>query len=502
MDNVIFRWRLGMEESGRYNVFSRRAFVETITGAAAIALIGLDRRAIAGSSPPNELITDYVGRLCYNENPLGPSPLAVEAIKNNASMAHRYSDWYGESLKAELASRYDLSSSKIICGGGATEMLRLCALAFSQPGGNVVVPSPSYGQFPADAEFFGSSVRYVDLDANYGVDLQGLMNNVDSNTTAVCITNPNNPTATIVDPRDLTVFVDNLPSQVVTIVDEAYHEFISSWSRRPVNKTYPSAIELVRSGKNVVVVKTFSKAYGLAGARIGYAVGPTSAISPMRSYQIYATISRPSLEAAKASLDDQRHIRKTVILAGETKAYCFDNFDRMRLEYIPSDTNFFMVDVGREADPVRAQLAERGIYVRTGWGMPNHLRVSTGTMQEMTDFITALEEILGGILDPNQKGDAPVIPTMVELYQAYPNPFNSSTRIRILLPGADHARLEIFDIRGRAVKVLAGGVLGAGEHSFVWNGTNKSGHSVSSGSYFYRLTSGDNVITRKMLLLK
>lgn len=474
----------------------------TITGAAAMALIDVDRRAFAGHSPGNELIPDYIGRLCYNENPLGPSRHAIDAIRLNASMAHRYPDWYAESLKVELASRYGLSSDKIICGAGATEILRLCAMAFSQPDGNVVVPYPSYGQFPADAEFFGSTVRYVDLDNSYRVDLPGLMNNVDSNTTAVCITNPNNPTATIVNPSNLRNFVDNLPSQVVTIVDEAYHEFITSWIRPSVTEKYPSAINLVRSGKNVVVVKTFSKAYGLAGARIGYAVGPTSAISSMRSYQLYATISRPSLEAARASLHDDQHIKRTVDLADETKAYCFDQFDQMGLEYIPSKTNFFMVDVGRTADPVRSQLAQRGIYVRTGWGMPDHLRVSTGTMEEMIDFIEALAEILKGILNPGKTDETSEIPTMVELYQAYPNPFNSSTKIRIFLPAAGHAKLEIFDIRGRAVKVLTSRVLGAGEYSFVWNGTNRTGRSVSSGSYFYRLTSGDKVITRKALFLR
>lgn len=474
----------------------------TITGAAAIALINLDRRAIAGDSPRNELITDYVGRLCYNENPLGPSRRAIEAIWRNADMAHRYPEWYAESLTAELASRFRLSSDKIICGAGATEILRLCAMAFSQPDGNVVVPYPSYGQFPADAELFGSIVRYVDLDYKHRVDLQGLMDNVDSNTTAVCITNPNNPTATVVDPSKLRYFIDNLPSQVVTIIDEAYYEFTSSWIRPSLTETYPSAIKLVRSGKNVVVVKTFSKAYGLAGARIGYAVGPTSAISSMRSYQIYATISRPSLEAARASLDDDTHIKSTVDLADETKAYCFDQFDQMGLEYIPSVTNFFMVDVGRNADPVRSQLAQRGIYVRTGWGMHDHLRVSTGTMEEMIDFIEALAEILEGILDPGKIDETSEIPKMVELYQAYPNPFNSFAKIRVFLPAAGQARLEIFDIRGRAVKVLASRTLGAGEHLFVWNGTNQAGRAVSSGSYFYRLTSGDKVITRKMLFLQ
>ncbi len=474
----------------------------TVTGAAAMALISLDRRAIAGGSPRNELIADYIGRLCYNENPLGPSRRAIEAIRRNAGMAHRYPEWYAESLKAELASRYGLSSDKIICGAGATEILRLCAMAFSQPDGNVVVPYPSYGQFPADAEFFESTVRYVELDNSYHVDLQGLMNNVDSNTTAVCITNPNNPTATVVDPSKLRNFVDYLPSQVVTIVDEAYHEFISNWIRPSVTEKYPSAIKLVRSGKNVVVVKTFSKAHGLAGARIGYAVGLTPAISSMRSYHLYATISRHSLEAARASLDDETHIKNTVDLARETKAYCFDQFDQMGLEYISSETNFFMVDVGRAADPVRSQLAQRGIYVRTGWGMPDHLRVSTGTMQEMIDFVAALTDILEGIPNARKTGDTPELPAMVELYQAYPNPFNSSTKIRIFLPAAGHARLEIFDIRGRAVKVLTRKVLGAGEYSFVWNGTNRTGRPVSSGSYFYRLTSGDKVITRKMLFLQ
>jgi histidinol-phosphate aminotransferase len=495
----ISRWRHKMNKTGNHNAFSRRAFLGTITGTTAMALIGFDRRAIAGRLPQSELIADYVGRLCYNENPLGPSPLASQAIKNNADMAHRYPDWFAESLRAELASRYDLSANKIICGAGATEIIRLCATAFSQPGGNVVAPYPSYGQFPADAEFLGSSARYADLDANYSVDLQNLMSLVDDDTTAVCITNPNNPTATVIDPQGLKDFVDNLPSQVVTIVDEAYHDYIFGGINP---STYPSAIDLVHTGRNVVVVKTFSKAHGLAGARIGYAVGPTAAISSMRPYQLYATISRPSLAAAKESLYDQQHIRNTINLANEVKAYCFHQFDQMGLEYIPSETNFFMVDVGRQADPVRSQLAQRGIYVRTGWGMPNHLRVSAGIMPEMIDFTEALSDILGGIPNSGGKGDISDGPKMIELYQAYPNPFNSSARIKIVLPRAGHTKLEIFDIRGRIVKTLKNGMLRSGEHSFFWNGTNQSGRSVSSSSYFYRLTSDGNVITRRMLYLK
>ncbi len=473
------------------NGISRRGFIGTITGATAVALLGIDRTAIADRMPDQGLITDYVGRLCYNENPLGPSPEAIEAIQNEAEMAHRYPDWFAESLAARLSSRFDIDASKIICGAGATEILRLCAMAFSEPGSNVIVPNPSYGQFPADCQFFGASARYVDLDDNHRVDLQAMRERVDSDTTAICITNPNNPTATVVDPSELSDFVDDLPDDVVMIVDEAYHDYIT-------DDDYPSAIELVRSGKKVVVVCTFSKVHGLAGARIGYAVGRQSAISSMRSFHIFATVSRPSLEAAKASLDSHQHITDTIDLANQTKEYCFGEFDRMGLLYIPSETNFFMVDVDRDAGWVSGQLASRNIYVRTGWGMPQHLRVSTGLMDEMVDFIEAIEDILNEL----GAGGEPPKPRFTELFQAYPNPFNSSTQIRIYLPKTANTSLEIFDIRGRLVRKLANRVLGAGEHSFVWNGTDYNNKSVSSGSYFYRLTSGDDVLTRRMLLIK
>ncbi len=203
------------------NGISRRGFIGTITGATAVALLGFDRKAVAGRTPDHGMIADYVGRLCFNENPLGPSPEAIEAIQSEAEMAHRYPDWFAESLVTRLSSRFDISANKIICGAGGTEILRLSAMAFSSPGSNVVVPNPSYGQFPADCQFFGATARYVDLDGDHRVDLQAMMEHVDSDTSAVCITNPNNPTATIVDPSELSDFVDDLPADVVTIIDEA-----------------------------------------------------------------------------------------------------------------------------------------------------------------------------------------------------------------------------------------------------------------------------------------
>lgn len=479
-----------MKIRGYGNGVSRRSFLGTITGAAALTLMNLDRLAIADADPSAKILNDYTGRLCYNENPLGPSPAAVTAIREQATLSHRYPDWYAESLAALIASRYSVSTDKVICGCGGTEMLRLSAMAFSRPGRNVIAPYPSYSQFPSDAQYFGSSVRYVNLDRSYRADLPAMLSRVDSNTTAICLTNPNNPTATVVDSRDLIDFVNALRSDIVTIIDEAYLEYISG--------EYPSAIELVRNNKNVVVIKTFSKVYGLAGARIGFAVGKSSAITSMRNAQIFATVSRPSLEAAKAALDDHQHIQRTVNLANQAKELCYESFQNWDLDYIPSETSFFMVDVGTDADAVRSQLQAGGIYVRTGWGMPNHLRVSTGTIEETNKFLAVLFNILRSP-EPHPDSARSMLP---QLNQAIPNPFNSTTMISLFLPAMAFTSLEIFDIQGRLVKKLAAGPLEAGNHSFIWDGTNQNNNTVATGAYFYRLAVGDEVMTRRMLLIK
>jgi histidinol-phosphate aminotransferase len=481
-----------MNKSQKAGSFSRRQFMGTITGAAAVALLKFDRAALAGDNTGHHMVTDYEGRLCYNENPLGPAPSAIAALIDQATMAHRYHDWFAESLRSRLATFHQVSSSQVICGGGATEILRLCAMAFTQSGRNIIAPYPAYTQFMGDAQLFGSNVIYTDLDDSYRVDLQAVLDEVDFNTTCICITNPNNPTGTVVNPADLVDFVNELPSGVVTLIDEAYYEYIN-------DSQYPSAIEMVQQGKNVIVIKTFSKIYGLAGARIGYAVGPTSRINELKSYQYFATVSRPSLEAAKAALNDNLHVEDTVNLAAYCQNFCRREFEEIGLPNIPSTTNFFMVDV-EDGDVMRSLLASRGIYVRSGWGMHRHIRVSCGLYDEMQDFIQALREIVLGVR--SRKISLPSMPEMTDMFQAYPNPFNSSTTIRIFLPQTQNTKLEIFDINGRLVKRLVDGSLGAGEHGFTWHGTNESGRSVTSGLYFYRLTSGEDVITKRMMLVR
>jgi hypothetical protein len=287
---------------------------------------------------------------------------------------------------------------------------------------------------------------------------------------------------------DVSAFVDALPSHVAVIIDEAYHEYIQDAS-------YESAMELVRQGRRVVVVRTFSKVFGLAGVRAGYAVGEFGLISQMSAWHIYATVSRLAQEAVGAALADSQHVTDTVSLNNDAKQYCFDEFGQMGLTYIPSETNFFMVDVGTAASAVSSELAARGIQVRTGWGMPNHLRVSTGTMQEMEDFITALRDILGSIRVPASR-----LPRITTLHGNFPNPMRRTTRIEFSIASSGPARIAIYNIRGQLVDTLVNGHATRGHHAIEWDATDSRGAPVAPGSYFYRLEAGSVIQTRRLIL--
>jgi histidinol-phosphate aminotransferase len=467
---------------------SRRTFMGAAAGSAALPLIGAGPAA-GRPRGSGGLLRDYVGRLCYNENPLGPAPLAMTALQESAPMGHRYPDWFAESLRNELATLHEVERGQTIAGCGATEILRLAAYAFASPDGNVVCPYPSYSQFPSDASFLGATVKYADLDENHRVDLDAMAALVDDNTTAVCITNANNPTGTILSATAIADFVNALPEDVTVIIDEAYHEYIQ-------DAGYASAVELVLQEKPVIILRTFSKVFGLAGVRVGYAVGHGPLINSMRAWHLFATVSRPSQAAAMAALTDDQHVADTVALNEQAKQYCFGEFTAMGLDYIASETNFFMVDVG-DAATVAGKLAEAGIKVRTGWGMPAHLRVSTGTMEEMETFITTLQDILAFLADA---GESPVL-RVTALEGNFPNPFSGRTRIGFSLATSGRVTLQVFDIRGRLVKTLVDDRCQTGRYALHWDGTNTRGHRVAAGSYFYRLAAGNFEQTRRMILL-
>lgn len=431
---------------------------------------------------------DYFGRLCYNENPLGPSPLALTAMQESAPEANRYPDWYSSTLEGDIATHHGLTPNNICAGTGATEIIRLIADAFLSVGDEMITAEPTYFQMAYEATANGASVVYVPVDDNYVIDLQGISQAITTNTKLISLVNPNNPLATCIHKTDMEDFINSLPSGIVVVVDEAYHHYVQT-------SHYESCIRFVTEGLPVIVVRTFSKAYGLAGARIGYSVASAGYTGQIASSQNFGMVSRLGQAAAQAALNDTQHVADTITLNHQAKEILITGFIDLGLECIPSETNFMMFDTGTNANWVASELASRGYQVRTGWGMPQHIRVSTGTLEEMNGFIAALNDILGvGVVAETRPS--------VGLNHIYPNPFNSQCTIKITTFGNEKVFLSIYDTSGRKVRTLVNKTLTPGVHRLTWDGRDVHGRRVASGIYIVNLLQGEFAASNRVTLIR
>jgi histidinol-phosphate aminotransferase len=370
---------------------SRRGFLRagTFGTLGGLALLNLPR-VLRGDTYPGHVIPELdprTIRICYNENPLGPSPESVTAMGNEVAESNWYPSWTSSSLRNAVATQYGLNGDKFIFGAGASEIIHLAADVFLGPGDELIWADPSYSQMPAEAAIRGAAVVEVPLTVDYKHDLAAMAAAVTSNTKMIMITNPNNPTGTIFDPEDFETFMDDIPNEVLVVMDQAYYEYIN-------DPAYPDFIEYISAGRRFLIIKTFSKVYGLAGARAGFGISTSAIINQLANFKIMASLGRVTEAGAVAALDSSQHIADTIALNNQAKQLLYGEFDRMGLAYIPSEANFLMVDCGTNSEPVYNQLNAQGIYVRRGWGMENWLRVSTGTMTDMVAFVNALEEIL------------------------------------------------------------------------------------------------------------
>jgi histidinol-phosphate aminotransferase len=243
-------------------------------------------------------------------------------MKEATAMAHRYPDWYNATLENQVAMHHDLSQSNICIGSGATEIIRLIADAFLGPGDEMITATPTYFQMESEAIANGSRVVYVPVDENYVIDLQAISEAMTVNTRLISLVNPNNPLATIIKKADMQAFLAALPKNIVVVVDEAYHHYVHS-------SEYESCIRFIGEGLSVIVVRTFSKAYGLAGARIGYSVASTNHTAQIASSQMFGTVSNISQAGAQAALGDSDHIKSTIALNDEAKG----KFYRFRIQF-------------------------------------------------------------------------------------------------------------------------------------------------------------------------
>jgi len=332
-------------------------------------------------------LTDIV-KLASNENPLGPSPLAVQAIIEAASTVNLYPLQDQFYLRRKLSQRWGVDMEGIVAGSGLDEMIELIGAAFINPGDEAVVPDPSFSSYDHAVEKMGGHLIKVPL-RDYTIDVQAMLDAVTKKTKLVFICNPNNPTGTAISAAEVDFLLDNLPPGVVAVLDEAYAEFVD-------RDDYPQSINYVKAGRPVIMQRTFSKVYGLAGLRVGYIITTPEIAGYIQRVRGPFNVSSVAQAAAVAALDDEEHVRKTVANNRQGKEYLYREFERLGLPYVPTQTNFLLVDVKRPSQPVFEALLRQGVIVRPGgfFGLPTMLRVSIGTMTENQRFIAALENVL------------------------------------------------------------------------------------------------------------
>lgn len=327
-------------------------------------------------------------KLASNENPLGPSPKAVEAIKAQLNELSRYPDGNGYVLKSKLAERYAVGVEQVTLGNGSNDILELVARAYLAPGLNAVFSEHAFAVYPIATQAVGAQARAVPAK-QWGHDLDVMLAAVDENTRVVFIANPNNPTGTWFGTDALKQFLGAVPEHVLVVLDEAYIEYAADGE-------LPDGLDFLAAHPNLLVSRTFSKAYGLAALRVGYAISSASIADVLNRVRQPFNVNHLALAAACAALDDQAYLDKSRACNSSGMRQLEAGFKTMGLDWIPSRANFIAVDFGRDAGPINQALLRDGVIVRpvASYGMPTFLRVTIGTELENTRFLEALRKAL------------------------------------------------------------------------------------------------------------
>jgi len=328
-------------------------------------------------------------KVASNENPLGPSPLAVTALREALAGVHRYPDGGGHTLRHALGRHWGVTPAEVLLGNGSNELLELVGRCFLLPGDEAVYAAQSFIVYDMVAQLTGATKVVVPL-RNLAHDLEAMRRAVTSRTKIVFLANPNNPTGTAVPPRAIEAFLESLPTDLVAVVDEAYYEYLPLDLR-------PDALRLVQGGRRVLVLRTFSKIYGLAGLRIGYGIGPADLVALLNRLRAPFNTSSLAQAAATAALQDLQHVANTRALTEAGRKYLTEQCQALGLRVVPSEANFLLVDVGRPGAATSEALLRHGVIVRPmgGYGFSTHLRISVGTARENERCIGALRAVLG-----------------------------------------------------------------------------------------------------------
>src|SRR6516165_6512511 len=368
-------------------LISRRDFARLLGAGAAAAVV---RPAISFAKPTQSVTTPLaeggIVRLSANENPYGPSPKAFQAITDSFGLACRYPDEHNNVLIDKLAKLNGVNHDQILLGDGSGEILKLCAETFTGPqNGKLVAADPTFEAILNNANANGAEVARVPLTSKYAHDLPKMLSSAKAGLIYIC--NPNNPTASVTPKNDLRDFIAKTPPQTMILVDEAYFHYADS-------PDYESVVALVKDQPNLIVSRTFSKIYGMAGLRCGYCVAQKETIDRLRRNQMWDSVNCMALAAATVSLDDLDHVPNGQRLNREAKTFVTSELDKIGYKQIPSQANFIMFDCKRPVVPLIEAMKQQNVHVgRLFPALPNHMRVTIGKKTEMESFVTAFKQV-------------------------------------------------------------------------------------------------------------
>lgn len=327
-------------------------------------------------------------KLASNENSLGPSPRAQDAIRNAISSLHRYPDGSGYYLKEKLARLLKVSSEEIVLGNGSNELIDLLIKVFIQPGYEAISSDPSFLVYCNMVQAIGGNNVVIPL-SEYRHDLENISSAVTSKTRLIFLDNPNNPMGTVIHQKDFDAFLEDLPDHILVVLDEAYTEFVRT-------KHTPKAVEYVKQDRRVIALRTFSKAYGLAGLRVGYGVMDREVAKYLELVRQPFNVNTMAQVGALAALDDHQHLKKTVDTVWQGMDFLAERLEELGCRVMPSETNFILVNTGRDAKMVYEKVLREGVIVRamTAYGLPNHIRITVGLPEENLRCVEALQKVL------------------------------------------------------------------------------------------------------------
>ncbi|HWM24224.1 MAG TPA: aminotransferase class I/II-fold pyridoxal phosphate-dependent enzyme [Chthoniobacterales bacterium] len=378
---------------------SRRNFARLLGAGAAIAVT---RPALSFAAPPDSApaaaspgSTGAIVRLSSNENPYGPSPKALKAMNDAFGLACRYPDEHADLLIEALAKNDGVNADQILLGAGSGEILKICAATFTGPAasgkngtagrGKLVVADPTFEAIIQHAGLRGAETVKIPLDSRFAHDLPKMAAAAKDGLIYVC--NPNNPTASLTPKDEVREFLKKTPRTTAVLVDEAYHHYVDS-------PDYESVVPLIKDHPNLIVARTFSKIYGMAGMRCGYCVAQRETIERMRPHQLWDSVNIMALVAAIANLNDPDQLANGRRLNAEARAFVIGELDKMGYKQIPSQANFIMFNVNRPVVPLIQALKQRNMMVgRLFPALPNHMRLTIGKKTEMEAFLAAFRQV-------------------------------------------------------------------------------------------------------------